>query len=85
MSDSSIVSSGTTVNGFNYTVSSDYESLRRKSIVYPNGRRVDLTWCNNGLLDIVRENGTTGNIYIADYEYIAIGGHHTDIIYILTR
>ena len=55
--------------GLDFFVTSQYTSLRRSGLVYPNGRQVDTTFCTNGLLDEVKDNGVGGNA-IAHYEYI---------------
>ena len=63
--------------GLDFYVTSQYTSLRRSAVIYPKGgtlkgaggRRVDTTFCTNGLLDEVKDNGVSGNA-IAHYEYI---------------
>jgi len=66
----------TGVIGLDFYVTSQYTSLRRSSLIYPKaglkaaaGRRVNTTFCTNGLLDEVKDNGVSGNA-IAHYEYI---------------
>jgi hypothetical protein len=64
------------VIGLDFFVTSQYTSLRRSAVIYPKaglkaaaGRRVNTTFCTNGLLDEVKDNGVGGNA-IAHYEYI---------------
>jgi len=66
----------TGVIGLDFFVTSQYTSLRRSALIYPKaglkaaaGRRVNTTFCTNGLLDEVKDNGVSGNA-IANYEYI---------------